>query len=230
MRILGTRAFQTSPVSTHGLGGDDAGVASTSESPATFMAPSALPKVWLWHSQRPSRAGGTCGTRTGMIAQRGPLSRGPLSWGTTSIRLHRAEGPCAKSQVSTLGNPSSITTGSNQTGSGKIALGTSPRKEKRSGPGTEGWHEAEGKQTSPSQTPLHSCSSCIHALVLVRLVSCLPTLSPSSQHLFPHPRQSTQQPGPCHIQTRHALASQPPTLPLCWRDNPRIGQWRCCGC
>lgn len=50
-------AFQTIPISTRGLGGDDAGVASTPESPATLPTPSASPESWPQHSQRPSRAG-----------------------------------------------------------------------------------------------------------------------------------------------------------------------------
>lgn len=100
---------------------------------------------------------GTRGTGTGRIAQRGPLSRG-----TTSIRPHRAEGPRAKSQVGTLGNPSWITTGSSHTGSGKIPLGTSP-KGRAVGQGQRG-----GRRERAGSSALLRPSSTHAALALVR--------------------------------------------------------------
>lgn len=64
-----------------------------------------------------------------------------------------------------------------------------PPQEKSSWPGTEGW------QPRPSQTLLHPCSSCTHALVLVRLVCCLHTLIPLQSALLP-PSPPTEHPAP----------------------------------
>lgn len=88
----------------------------------------------------------------------------------------------------TLGNPSWITTGSSQTGSGKIQP-----KGKSSWPGTEWWQEAEGRQLPaslnpalPSPSSTHAAFALVHGYWLDWSPVCIPCPPPISTS-FPIP-------------------------------------------
>lgn len=127
-----------------------------------------------------------------------------------------AEGPRAKSQVGTLGKPSWITTGS-----GKIPLETFPREAQLTRSRGEAGGRGEAAQLlSDPPPPMH----LLHCYWLDWSVFAQPVpLQPAA----PSPAQ-TEHPAPGAV-SHHALASRPPTLPLCWRDNPCTRQRRCCG-
>lgn len=123
-----------------------------------------------------------------------------------------AEGPCAKSQVGTLGNPSRITTVS----SGKIPLETFPREDQLAR------SRGEAAQLLSDPPPPMQLLHCywLDWSVFAQPVPLQPAaLSP--------PQTEHAAPGAV---SHHALASRPPALPLCWPDNPCTRQRRCCGC
>lgn len=181
--------------------------------PLSHQPPSPHPLLCL-EFERPSRAGDTCGIGTGRTVQRGPLSLAQPTSGCTGLRV-----PVQRARWALWETPPGSPLEAAKQAVGKIPLGTSP-KGKAVGQGQRG-----GRRQRASNPALLRPSSthAALALALVRLVLTVPLQSaPLSPPRTEHP--------PCHIQTRHALASRPPALPLCWRDNPCTGQWRCCGC
>lgn len=168
--------------------------------PLSHQPPSPHPLLCL-EFERPSRAGDTCGIGTGRTVQRGPLSLAQPTSGCTGLRV-----PVQRARWALWETPPGSPLEAAKQAVGKIPLGTSP-KGKAVGQGQRGGRRQ--RAGSPALLRPSSTHAAL-ALALVRLVSCLHTLSPSSQHLFPHPGQSTHRVTSRHVMPWHP--GPPPSL------------------